>query len=288
MPLLAACTHRDSSNASPSASSTASFDAAASAESNRSPIPQEVIDREVNPNGLPAYKGPTGSVEGTIYVTGPPAPDVKVEADKCPAALDMYGKLFREQTPLSPGGPRPVADAVVFVVGYSGYYIPEAKPAKLVTISANCAYPSRSITLTFGQRLEVANKSKYPFAPMIEGDPSPALMMAAPYGAGDPIRLYPTRVGHSGMGDLMEPFVREDLFIFRQPLHTTTDTDGHYRLDGLPVGKLVVRTQHVTVGSEAQAPVDVVAGVVQKVDLTLEYAPRAAKADAVKSGPTLR
>ena len=287
---LLACAHREPSNAEPSAAASAPVPPpeAGAPSSDTSPIPKEVIDAVLNPNHLPAYNGPTGSVEGTVYVTGPAAPDVRVDTGQCPAAMDLYGKLFREGTPASPNGPRPVADAVLIVVGYTGYYLPEPKPSKLVKISPNCAYPSRSITLTFGQRLEVANQSKIPFAPTIEGDPSPAVMMTAPSEAGDPIRLYPRRPGHSVMGDFLQPFVHEDLYILRQPLHTTSGTDGHYRLDGLPVGKLAVRVQHAGVGSEAQAPVDVVAGVVQKVDLTLEYVPKSAKGDDTKREPILR
>jgi hypothetical protein len=275
--VLTGCAHREPSNAEPSPSTLEAASPSASASS-ASPIPKEVVEAVLNPGHLPAYDGPTGSVEGTVYVTGPAAPDVRVDTGQCPAAMDMYGKLFREGTPASPNGPRPLADAVVIAVGYSGFYLPEVRPAKRITISANCAYPSRSITLTFGQRLEVANQSKIPFAPSVEGDPSPAVMMTAPREMGDPIRLYPRRPGHSVMTDVLQPFVHEDLYVLRQPLHTTSLTDGHYRLDGLPVGKLSVRVQHPGVESEAQAPVDVVAGVVQKVDLTLEYAPKAPKA----------
>ncbi len=283
------CAHHEPSNAEPSPASSTFEAAAPSANaSSMSPIPKEVVEAVVNPGHLPAYTGPTGSVEGTIYVTGPAAPDVRVDTGQCPAAMDMYGKLFREGTPASPGGPRPVADAVVIVVGYAAYYLPELKPSKRVTISANCTYPSRSITLTFGQRLEVANQSTIPFAPSVEGDPSPAVMMTAPREMGDPIRLYPRRPGHSVMSDVLQPFVHEDLYVLRQPLHTTSATDGHYRLDGLPVGKLQVRVQHAGVGSQAEGPVDVVAGVVQKVDLTLEYAPTAPKAVDLKRDQILR
>lgn len=287
------CAHHEPTNAevSPTPSALGAIvDAAASSatDPDANPIPKAVIEAVLNPNHLPAYNGPTGSVEGTVYVTGPAAPDVRVDVSQCPAALDAYGKLFREETPALPNGPRPLADAVLIVVGYSGYYIPEPKTSKLVKITTACAYPSRSITLTFGQRLEIANQSKIPFAPTIEGDPSPAVMMTPPSEAGDPIRLYPRRPGHSTMGDLIQPFVHEDLYLMRQPLHATSGLDGHYRIDGLPVGKLSVRVLHPGVGSEAESPVDVVAGVVQKVDLTLEYAPKSPKVSDTKREPILR
>jgi hypothetical protein len=277
----AGCSRHDSpTGVGPAGSSTAALAAEdAAAEDPKSPLPKALVDSVVNPEHLPPYNGPTGSVEGTIVVIGPPSPDVKIDATQCPAAIDTYGKLFREGTPAAPDGPRPLADTVVIAVGYAGYYVPELRPAKQVAIGLNCAYPSRTITMTFGQRLEVTNQSKYPFAPTIEAQASPAVMMTAPLGMGDPVRLYPRRPGHSAMGDLMQPFVRQDLYVLRYPLHAVSDADGHYRIDGVPVGKMSVRALHPTVASEAQVSVDIVANVVAKADLTLEYAPKAAKPD---------
>jgi hypothetical protein len=277
------CSRHDSKGAAPAASSAATGDAAA--EDVASPIPQELVDAVVNPQHLPKCSGATGSVEGTILVIGPPSPERKIDASNCPAALDTYRKLFREGTPAQPNGPRPLADAVVIAVGYAGCYIPESAPAKKVTISANCAYPTRTITMTFGQRLEVANQSKFPFAPTIESQESPAVMMAAPLEMGDPVRLYPRVPGHSAMGDFMQPFVQQDLYTLRYPLHTVSDLSGHYRIDGVPVGKMSVRALHPTVGSEAANPVDIKPNVVAKMDITLEYAPQAPKVDPNRQQP---
>ncbi len=275
------CSRHGSTGAAPSpSSSSAAADGDAAAEDMKSPIPQELVDSTVNPDHLPPCTGPTGSVEGTVLVIGPSSPELKIDAKQCPAAIDTYRKLFRDGTPAEPNGPRPLADAVVIAVGYAGCYIPEHAPAKHVTISANCAYPSRTITMTFGQRLEVSNQSQYPFAPMIESEVSPAVMMAAPLGMGDPVRLYPRRPGHAAMTDFMQPFVRQDLYALRYPLHTVTDESGHFRIDGVPVGKMALRALHPTVGSEAQAPVDISANVVTKMDLTLEYAPKAPQVDS--------
>jgi hypothetical protein len=262
--------------------------AAGSAAEVSFPIPREVVDRVLNPGKLPAYDGPTGSVEGTITVIGPPSPDAKIDTSQCPAALDTYGKLFREGPPSTPDGPRPLGDAVVAVVGYNGFYVPEHEPAARLTIGPNCAYPARSVAITFGQRLEVGNQSKVPFAPMTSTETSPAVMMAAPFGAGDPVRIYPKEPGHSVLGDIMQTYVREDLYVLRFPLHAVSGTDGHYRIDGVPVGKLTLGAQHPTVASQASAPVEIVANVVQKVDLTLEYAPKAAKPVDTKAGPIFR
>jgi hypothetical protein len=274
------CSRHDATSAAPSPSPSASVAAAADAAADdvKSPIPQELIDATLNPEHLPPCTGATGSVEGTVLVMGPPSPELKVDASQCPAAIDTYRKLFREGTPAEANGPRPLGDAVVIAVGYAGCYVPERSPATRAIITANCAYRTRTISMTFGQRLEVANQSKYPFAPMIESESSPAVMMAAPLEMGDPVRLYPRRPGHAAMGDFMQPFVRQDLYVLRYPLHTISDESGHYRIDGVPVGKMSVRALHPTVGSEAQTPVDIRANVVAKMDITLEYVPKAPKA----------
>jgi hypothetical protein len=272
----AGCRRPDPS-AAPAASASAAPSAAPTQEASN-PIPQDKIDAVVNLNHLAVYNGPTGSVEGTILVIGPDAPDVNVDARQCAAAVDTYGKLFRSGTPATPNGPRPLADAAVIAVGYGGYYLPEREPAKKVKIGANCAYATRTLTMTYGQRLEITNLSKYPFAPMLDSASSPAVMMAAPQEKGDPIRLYPREPGHSFMSDFMQPFVREEVYVLRHPLHTVSDLDGHYRIDGVPVGKMSIAAQHALVGSEAHSPIEIAPNVVTKLDLVLEYAPKASKA----------
>jgi hypothetical protein len=232
------------------------------------------VEAVLNPEGLPEYTGPTGSLEGTISVTGPAAPDVKLDVSKCPAALDMYGKLFRDGTPKEPGGARWLADAVVVAFGYTGFYVADKSDAVRVAISARCAYPSRTLAVTYGQRLEVVNRSKLLFAPAIDRDITMAQMVAPPQESGDPVRIYPRRAGRFVLLDRMEPFVKEDLYVFRHPLHAVTDTAGHFRIDGLPVGKLTVGVHHPAMDADAEAPVEIVAGLVQRVDLSLTYKPR--------------
>src|SRR5271167_1825224 len=92
----AGCSRHDATPSAAPAPSPPVAAAEAGADEGRSPIPKELVDSVVNPEHLPAYTGPTGSVEGTIVVVGPSSPDVKLDVTPCPAALDTYGKLFRE------------------------------------------------------------------------------------------------------------------------------------------------------------------------------------------------
>lgn len=264
--------HADSDGGAPEAAPSAAARASA-APPNALPVPSGSVDAVVNPANLPAYDGPTGSVEGTVFVNGPEPPDVPgVDAKSCPAALDTYGKLFRVGPPRA-DGLRPVADAVVVVTGYSNSFIPAKGDAERVVIGANCGYSARTVAMTFGQRLEIANDSKLAFAPVLSGAPRAAIMIAPPLQNGDPVRLYPPRPGHFMLGDQIQPFVREVVLVLRQPLHAVTDRGGHYRIDGVPTGKLKVGADLEAIAGQEQKDVDVRPNVVEQVNFVLTYAP---------------
>jgi hypothetical protein len=228
----------------------------------------EAVASATNPNSSPTYSGPTGSVEGTITVTGDPAPGSGFDFSKCPDAERIYGKTFREGAPL-PDGSRPLADALVVITGYAGFVIAEKNPVKRVTFEG-CAFSARTIDLTFGQQIAVSNKDAKLHAPQIDDNVLPALMVAPPNG--DPVYVYPRKPGHALLSDQMGPaYVVADVYSIYQPLHTTSDLSGHYRVDGVPVGKLEVNVRLKTINKDVIRPVEVIAGVVQKVDITLEY-----------------
>ncbi|MGH7436234.1 MAG: carboxypeptidase-like regulatory domain-containing protein [Polyangiaceae bacterium] len=248
---------------------------------NALPIPSASVAAAVNPGGLPPYSGPTGVIEGTVLVRGPDAPDVpNLNVHNCPAALDTYGKLFRTG-PARPDGARPLADAVVVVTGYSGAFIPAQEEVKRVTIGTNCGYPERTITMTYGQRLDVANDSKTPFGPYLDNVPQVSVRIAPPEQHGDPVKIFPPMPGHYLLVDQLQPFVREEVYVLLQPLHAVTDKTGHFRIEGVPTGKLTVAAQLSALGGHAVSEVDVQPNVVQSVELALTYTPKV----AAPSGP---
>jgi hypothetical protein len=263
-------------SAAPSASAAPDPSAAAepwSVTSSTFPIPQASVDLVLNPQGVKEYDGPTGSVEGTIKVTGPAAPVATIDAKKCPAALDTYGKLFREGTPDKPGGARALGDAVVVAVGYSGFVRAKDEVVHL-NVGSNCAYPARTIAVTYGQRIDISNQTKLLFAPYIEDIESVAVMVAPPLESGEPVKLYPRKAGRFVLVDQMEPFVREDLYVFRHPFHAVSNAGGYYRIDGIPVGTVKIGVHHPAMDDSAEMSVEVTKDTVQKVDLTLKYVPK--------------
>lgn len=244
-------------------------------------LPAASIAKFVNPQNLPAYSGPTGSVEGTITVIGDPPLATPDDFHKCPGAEQIWGHAFREGPPKSEGGPRPLADAVVAVTGYTGFYIPEKNEAKEVTIDG-CGYTSRTVTTTLGQRVDVRNLAKDFWTPILEPASRSVLRMASP--KGDPVALYPKQPGHWFIVDHDRKYAIVDVYAFLHPLHTSTKLDGTYRIDGLPIGKLTVNTSHPRIANDAKATIEVQANVVARVDLQLVYRTPDASAPEVDSG----
>lgn len=253
----------DAAATAPSAS-TLRFPETDAAPVTAGPVSPEEVAKFVNPKGLPAYSGPTGSVEGTIRVTGDPPASTPADFSKCPAAAEVWGKQFREAP--APDGSRVLADAIVAVTGYTGSFVPEKDEAETVKIEG-CGYQRRVVTMTFGQRLEVKNDSTEFWTPLLEPTPNKVMMMAPP--KGDAVRLYPKRPGRFLLVDHDRRYANADVFVMLHPLHATTDLAGHYRIDGVPVGKLKVNTTHPRITTEASADVTIEPNVVARVDLVL-------------------
>ena len=75
---------------------------------------RETAEKEVNPEGLPVYSGPVGSVRGVVKISGDEPPLVpemveKLPADGCPRAQELHRKLYRQ------GVDRTLADVLVTV-----------------------------------------------------------------------------------------------------------------------------------------------------------------------------
>jgi hypothetical protein len=270
------CRGSDSTGAavpSPSSSSAAAALSSSGATKKSMPegnlvIPAASVSAFRNPNNLPPYSGPTGSIEGTITVTGDPPPDTKADFSKCPLAQVEYGKLFREGQP-RPDGSRPLADAIVGVTGYSGFYVPDPDPVRSISIE-DCGFSSRTVDMTIGQTLEVQNKTKRLYAPTLVQIDTPALMVATP--GGDPVKLYPAKPGYYTLIDRIgADYMTANVYVVAYPLHAVSGLDGHYRIDGVPVGNLRVSARLAAIQKTTSAPIDVHANVVEHVDLQLNY-----------------
>ncbi len=179
------------------------------------------------------YKGPSGTLQGTIKITGDEPPATSHQYPKeCGPAVATYGKLFRV------GQEGQLADALVAVTRYEGFVPPKEEAIK-VTIK-DCAYSTRTIAMTEGQHIEVTNLDPLTsYIPHLDGARSAATMVAVP--RGKPVNVRSRGPGRYWLRDQMgRPFMFADVFHFKYATTDVTGLDGKYEISGIPVGKVQV------------------------------------------------
>jgi hypothetical protein len=266
--LLAVVGCKSKSTAAPEKEQTAPEPSSSAAAALLQPIPSAYIEAALNPGHEKPYSGPIGSVRGVVHVAGDRAPDqpevlaqIAKSHDKCEAAPAFYGKLFRE----GPG--RELADVLVAVTNYKGF-VPPTGDVKVVT-ARGCAFESRTIAMTFGQRLEVKNRGTEAVVPSLSGTTQAALVIAFP--GGDSVKLFPPRPGEFLLQDQTHPFATAHVFVLKYPTMAVTGIDGTFEIKDIPVGDVVVSAYLPATQSRVSSPVTVVAGEAAKVDLTIQF-----------------
>lgn len=265
------CGKRSTAPNGPAASASA-----AEAANVPAPIPEETIRAVVNPGKEPVYSGPIGALEGTIRVEGDPAPDqpestAKIGRD-CLAASAVYGKLFRE------GNDRALADVMVAVTGYRGF-VPARAPERLVE-ARRCAWDSRTIALTFGQRIDVKSRDGRPYLPELLGAGMASQMVAIP--GSNAVHLYPPKPGRYVLTDTLHPFINADVLVVKFPTFAVTGLDGKYRIDGIPAGPVKVSAFLPATHGTTEQEVTIVSAATARVDLVISF--DRAKYDAARAG----
>ena len=251
-----------------------------------SPIPATERDQVTirrNPDNLPEYAGPTGTVEGRIAVTGDPPPAIP-EGDfaRCPEARATRNTLFREGSPL-PNGARPLLDTLVMITGYSGFFLPEAQPTHTLLL-ADCAEAPQVVDITFGQQLAILNRTSVFLAPELLSVPTLPLRIARP--GGEPILLTPDRPGHFQLRDRFHnEFLNAEVFVLLHPLHSTTGLDGVYRIHGVPAGTLDLSAYHPHLQQLQRLSIDVHEGKVTHQDLSFVFRDPKQPSSTTRSAP---
>ena len=236
------------------------------------PVDPAEVAKVVNPKGEAPYSGPTGTLRGTIRITGDAPPDLAVkypETDCRGEAIAVHGKLFRV------GQDNALADALVAVTGYKGYLPPKGEAAK-ITIH-RCALARRTLAAMFGQRIEVANLDQVDsYMPYLDGATTSAILVAIP--RGDAVRLYPPQAGHYMLRDqLPNDHMTADVYVLAYPTTDVTGLDGKYEITGIPVGPVDVNAMLPATKKTSHQRVEIKAGD-NTLDLTLTF-------DAAKDDP---
>ena len=249
------------------------------------PIPEEVIERAINPSNLAPYAGPTGTVGGTVTVRGDKPLETEIRAPAaCGEAAKFFGPAFREKA--GAGGKRLLADALVAVTNYEGF-VPAEGDIASVEIRRGCIYDRRTYAITFGQRLEVKNLTLAgTFVPDLAGAQLPAQMAAMPNG--DPVRLYPLRPGYYEIRDALDrPWMRAGVYVLKYSTHTVSDVDGHFQIGRIPVGKVKVSVLSPAIEAPAERVIEVRSGETTTVDLELVYKRPKPEAPRVENEPVV-
>ncbi len=231
---------------------------------NATPFSEKEVRRLVNPKDEQPYRGPTGTVRGTVTIKGDPSPVLPEVTekipDKCKGARAVYGRAFRE------GMVRSLADVLVTVTEYEGY-VP-AKGEAVTLDTEGCAFPGRTFALTYGQRLDVKSKDGEAYVPKLMGGQMRADMIAVP--GGSAVKLYPHVPGRYTLIDQMHLFMTADVFVLKYATFDVTDLDGKFEITGIPVGEVSVNALLPVTMATAQKKVKVEEG--KSVELNLELA----------------
>ncbi len=220
----------------------------------------------VNPKKEQAYQGPTAGVHGHVRGSGdaPSAVPKTLSAvpAECAGARDFYGYLFRE------GPQRELADVLVTVTGYTGY-VPESEPAQLLE-AKDCSFGTRTIALTYGQRIDVISRDKNSYVPELLGSRMKSQLVATPFGKGT-AGLYPPAVGRYVLVDNMRLFMTAEVLVLKYPTHDVTGADGHFEIAGIPPGKVTVSALLPATGAVEQKEVTLKAGDNIELDFALAF-----------------
>lgn len=214
----------------------------------------------MNPKGQAPYSGPVGTLRGRVTIEGDPPPDsgLTFPTGKCGEAAATYGRLFRV------GQDKALADALVTVVNYDGY-VPEREEAEKVTIKG-CAFSSRTVAVSYGQRVEVSNLDPLePYMPILDGAPFTAVLVAMP--RGDAVKFHPLKPGYYELRDtLPKPFLKAGVFVLKFSTHDVTGLDGRYEIKGIPVGKVLTAALLPAIEQDQKKAIEIKEG-----DNTLDF-----------------
>ncbi len=233
------------------------------------PQKKDEVAKVINPKDETPYSGNTGTVHGRITIKGDPPPDSLSSdgkplhfPDECTDASRMYQKLFRV------GAKGAVADAMVAVTEYEGFA--PAKVRSQHTTLKKCALTTRTVVVSYGQRIEVSNKdADLTYMPYLDGAPFRALMVAIP--KGKPIKLYPMVPGHYLLRDqLQRPYLLADVFVVPYATFDVTAIDGRYEIRNVPVGKAKIDAFLPAINKSEGKEIVVKAGD-NVIDLQLAY-----------------
>lgn len=224
------------------------------------------VSQVVNPKEQKAYDGPTATVRGVVKATGDASVDrpelVAKIGPECAQAKPFFAPALRE----GPG--RTLADALVTVTGYDGYVPPAAEKVKVE--AEGCTFGTRTIALTFGQKLEITSKDKYSYVPDLIGQKMASQLVATPFGKGS-AEIYPAEPGGYLLIDNLRLYSAAELLVLKYATHDVTRLDGRFEIARIPPGKVTVSAFLPATGATSEKQVELKAGQVLDLEFELPF-----------------
>ncbi len=208
-------------------------------------------------------------VEGIVKLReGAENPTYDPPTGERPAPIpDCTPPQISDRQPLHLGEGRGLGGVLVTASQFEGH-VPHTKTTHRVEIR-DCRLEPRLVVATIGDTLEVTNKSRAAFVPMLSNDPFMQALVP------DQTRTIPLETG--GVVPLQCTFgtecARTDIVVLHYPVHAISGDGGRFRLDNVPVGQeLSLAAWHPLI-AETMQRVTVPEGGLH--DLVLEVAPPA-------------
>ena len=145
---------------------------------------------------------------------------------------------------------------------------PRHAPATHELAIRDCRLQPRLVVATRGDVLRIRNETDYPFLPDFGGGMMQALL---------PERTRDVELAQGGVRSLecgfAAPCGRAEVVTLYHPLHTVSEANGTFRIEGVPAGEEVRVSAWHPLFQEASQNVTVEEGETRRVELVLEPAP---------------
>jgi hypothetical protein len=103
-----------------------------------------------------------------------------------------------------------------------------------VVHAKGCAFHTRTVAMTFGQRLVIQGEDNRPYVPEILGQPQPAQLFVLP--TMPRVSIAPQNPGLFKLVDSMRLFSVAELYVLPYRTVAVTGLDGHFEIQGIPAG----------------------------------------------------
>jgi len=187
----------------------------------------------------------TGTVEGTVRLAGEGVPTstiVPVGAD-----AQYCGHQYSKEDCVVDPGSRGIRYVIVHLAGKELDRLPKARPEHLLLDNKDCRFEPHAAVLTVGSTLEVRNSDK--ILHTAHAYFAATFNLALPQ-AGISLKRVLSRPGmvqiRCDNHGWMNAFIRVD----GHPFHAVTDSQGRFKIVGVPLGTYTLEAWHERFGSQ--------------------------------------